>query len=71
MDFLTAIKKSQWVKRISWPGWILVKDGKIGGNLSNITKADVLANDWISYQYIEDDSELDDASVRFNLLELS
>lgn len=70
MTFLMAIKQNNWVKRVGWPRWIVVKDGYIGRYLMDLTKVDLLAADWIAYEYIDEPIETDDSSVRFELIEL-
>lgn len=71
MTFTEALMRSEhgWVRRKGWPGWILVKNDRchIPGD---VTRHDLLADDWEHYQFESDSDEPDEWKVRIGLLEL-
>ncbi|MBV9125624.1 MAG: hypothetical protein JO112_19925 [Planctomycetes bacterium] len=70
MNLPEAVRKSEWVRR---PGgrWIHVSrrvDRLAITHGSRITWADLTAEDWEAYRYVDDDTV--DEDNRFSLLEL-
>ncbi len=75
MDFVSAIKRSKWVRRVDWRAPVLITGrpfdrSNVDRALNKITYEDLIARDWIPYEYHEDGDTKDDSELRFSLLEL-
>jgi hypothetical protein len=79
VSFTEAIRKSVWVRRRGWSGWVLVSPKNV--QIERLTRTDLLANDWEAHHsqegleehnrepLPETKEEEDETSTRFGLLE--
>lgn len=68
MNFLDAAKRGKWIRRRLTTKVLCISETP--SSFYSITKSDLMADDWEIVDVIEETQAIDDATLRFLLIEL-